>query len=146
MLTHQCHELTQHNVGGVFIQIPRWFVRQYQFWPVRKRPRDGNPLLFAAGEFGRPVVEPLRKPKLREQMGRAFDRILWRCIGNQLGKDDIFKRIEIGQQVMKLIHEAEFLPAYLGLTINACRADFFSIQFDGTRKAALKQTDRLKHG
>ena len=91
-------------------------------------------------------MKPLRKPKLREQMGRAFDRIFGRCIGNQLGKDDIFKRVKVGQQVMKLIHKTKLLPAYLGLAIDARRTDFFTIQFDGTRKAALKQADRLQHG
>ena len=119
MLADQCHELTQHNVGGVFVEVTGRFVREYQFWPVRKRPRNGDTLLLPAGEFGRSVVKPLGKPKLREQMGRAFDGIFGRCIGNQLGKDDILKRIEIRQQMVELVYKTKLLPAYFGLAIHA---------------------------
>ena len=41
------------------IQIARRLITKNDPWPVDQRPRDRNPLLFAAGEFMRTVRDPV---------------------------------------------------------------------------------------
>ena len=46
--THQIEELRKNDIGRAFVEVPGRLIRQNKLGPVRKSPRDGNPLLFPA--------------------------------------------------------------------------------------------------
>ena len=56
--------------GGAGIEIAGRLVGKEQQWPVGKRARNGHALLFAAGKFGRTMIEPRGQAEPR-QAGRG---------------------------------------------------------------------------
>ena len=49
----------EERFAGVRVQISSRFVCEHEIGLLKQRPGDGHPLLFAAGQFSRLMVEPL---------------------------------------------------------------------------------------
>ncbi len=89
------------------IQIARWFVRQYQLRPRDQRPGYSSPLAFAT----RQLAWFMRQPAAQTN---TFQKRLCRletggfCLApNKQRHRHILQRREFGQQVMKLVDEAD---------------------------------------
>ena len=79
-----------------------------------QRPGDGDALAFAAGEFGRPVVEPLGEADAFEQLpGVFFVDVGGDAVGQERDQH-VFQHRALRQQVVLLKHEADLPAAELG--------------------------------
>ena len=66
---HQLHQRIEDVIGGVRIEVAGRFVRQQRPGRIGNRARNRNPLLFAAGQFGRPVRDAVAETELSENFG-----------------------------------------------------------------------------
>jgi hypothetical protein len=64
-------------------------------------------LLLAAGQLGRPVLEPLAQAEIAQQFGGTLARLLLREAADHLRQHHVLDRREFRQQVVKLIDEAD---------------------------------------
>ena len=81
---------------------------------VGQRPRDGDPLLLAAGKLGRPVVEPVRETHRAEERARPLGCGGAIGAGGTLRQRHVLQRGELGQEVVELIDEADGVAAEPG--------------------------------
>ena len=90
------------------------------------------------------MIEPMPEPQRDKQLFGARFCLAMRATGDKLGQDDILARIEIGEQVMELIDEAEMIAAQHGAR---ARVRFFrrmTPNNDLAAEAPLEQADRLE--
>ena len=95
-------EEREHLYAGLGIQRAGRLVAQQQRRVLAQRAGDGHALLFAAGKLGGEVVHALAEADLLHD-GLGVERIL-ADLPRQL---DVFKRREVGHQVVKLEDEAD---------------------------------------
>src|SRR3546814_5771447 len=78
-------------------------------------------------------------------VGGAFLGFRLRFAPDQLRQHDILDRVEIGQQMVELIDEADLLAPRLRplALLEACY--IFALDADYALEPALEQTDRLQH-
>ena len=89
------------------VQVSRRFVGQYQSGVLHERPRNGNPLLFAAGKLTWSVNQTGREPELAEQSPGLLRSSFIRHSADQSRQHDIFQCIELRQEMVKLEHETD---------------------------------------
>ena len=65
---------------------------------------------------------------------------------DELRQDDILPRVELGQQMVELVDEAEQLAAEPGTPFVVEPRSLMAIQPDGAGEASFEQADRLEHG
>ncbi len=92
------------------------------------------------------MVQPRGKAQRGEQLGSSALSLGAGLASDQLRQDHVFQRIEIGQQVMELIDEANVFAAQGGAPAGRLIGRFDPGNPDGTAKAAFEQADRLQHG
>ena len=143
-LPDQLEEFGEHRVGGLLVEIAGGFVGQDQWRAIGEGAGDRHALLLAAGEFRRTMVEPLAQPERGQQRRRPLPRRSGFGTVDQLGQDDILACIEVGQEVMKLIDEAERVTAEVGPRIGVERGGFDTGNADRAFEPAFQQADRLK--
>ena len=108
---HQVQELGEDGVGGVLVEIAGRLVGEHQRRLVGERAGDRDALLLAARQLGRAMLEPLAKAERAEQLLGALTGRLRLGAADELREDDIFGRVELGQQVVELVDEAEQVAA-----------------------------------
>ena len=113
----QAQELGQHRVGGMLVEIAGRLVGEHQRRPVGERPGDGDALLLAAGKLGRPVVEPRAEPELAEQLLGAGAGGVGVGAVDDVRQHDVLARVEVGQQMVELVDEAERVAAQLACAL-----------------------------
>src|SRR6185369_11125016 len=102
--------------------------------------------LLTARQLRRAVIETLTEAQLAEQVPRSFARCVRFGTAHELRNDDVFERVELGQQVMKLIDEAEQVPTQPRPAIIVELGCFLPRQPDRALEASLEKTDRLQQG
>lgn len=120
---HQRHAAfllnSEHQVGdapaGLGIQIPGRFIGNQQGRPRGQSARNGNALLFAAGQFGWIVGHPLAKTDAFQFAAGAVEGI--GRTGKLQRNGDIFQRRHIGNQMKRLKHNADMRAAEYGKLI-----------------------------
>ena len=70
---HQLHQRLEHVIGGVRIEVSGRLVRQQHPRRIGDRARDGDALLLAAGQFGRPVRDAVAEAEIGQDFLRALD-------------------------------------------------------------------------
>ena len=106
------HEVQQHleDPGrGLRVEVARRLVRQQQPRPVGERARERHPLLLAARELRRPVVQRGAEPHRREQLARPRLRRRPARARRPLRQRHVLQRRELRQQVVELVDEADRL-------------------------------------
>ena len=66
---HELRQRREHVVGGARIEIAGRLVGQQDARRVGDRARDRDALLLAAGQFRRPVRQPLLEAEIAQQLG-----------------------------------------------------------------------------
>ena len=59
LLLLQANDEIENRMSVFAVEITGRFIRQQQRWPVSQTARDGDALSFAAGKFGREMIEPM---------------------------------------------------------------------------------------
>jgi hypothetical protein len=81
-----------------------------------------------------------------EQSSGALVCFLAGAVLDELGQHDIFGRVEVRQQMVELIDEAELIAAHAGAPVRIELRRLLSGDPDRAAEPALKQPDRLKQG
>ena len=142
----EAEELGEDAVGGVLVEVAGGLVRQHQRGAVGERAGDGDALLLAAGQLRRAVLEAVadaeRGQELRRALlgGGAFGAV------DELRQDDVLGRVEIGQQMVELVDEAEPVAADRGAPGGVELRRFLAGDADRALEPALEQADRLEQG
>ena len=139
-------EFGEHAVRRSFVEVAGRFVGEHQRRAVGERAGDRDALLLAARQFGRAVVETLAEPERAEQAVGAFDGLRARCAADHLRQHDILARVEIGQQVVELVDEAQGVAAQRGAPVIVEARGFLAGDTDRAFEPAFEQPDRLEQG
>ncbi len=89
------------------------------------------------------MVEPLREAKCAEKLLGPFAGLVRVPIADQLRQDHIFRSAELGQQMMKLIDEAQELASQPGAAVVVQLGRFLAVEPDRSLEPAFEQADRL---
>lgn len=96
--------------AGAEVEVPGGFVRHEERVVGGERPGDGHPLLLAAGQLARVVVEPFGQTDLLEHLTRTPPGVL-RCGGDLRTALHVLDGGERGEQVEGLKDERDhFAP------------------------------------
>ena len=142
----QVEEFGEDDVGGVLVEIAGRLVGENQRRLVGERAGDRDALLLAARQLRRAVVSRWPRPSVAEQLFGALARRFRRRAVDQLRQDDILARVEIGQQMMELIDEAEASRRSRVRPVVVELRRFLARDPDRAFEAALEQADRLQQG
>ncbi len=110
---HELHERLEHVIGGVRIEVSGRLVREQHPRRIGHRARDGDALLFAAGQFGRPVRDALAETEIGQNFRLALDGLRALKAADHLRQHDVLERGEFRQQPVRLIDEADVGAPYL---------------------------------
>ena len=104
-----------HRLPGLAVEVAGGLVRQQQAGAGHEGTGNGDPLLLAAGEARRQVVQPLSQTDLGQQLpgtGLAVG------LPPQLGRQhDVFQGAQGGQQQERLEHEPHLLGPQPGASL-----------------------------
>ena len=108
----QVEELGEDDVGGMLVEVAGRLVGEHQRRLVGERAGDRDALLLAARQLRRAMVEPLRQGRACRA---AAPRVRCAACGSaprtSCGRTTFSTRVELGQQVVELVDEAEQLAA-----------------------------------
>ena len=131
---------------GAGVQVAGRFVGQKDGRGIDYGPCYGDPLLFAAGEFRRLVVEPVFEGNTVQQLfGSCF------CFGfafacYQGGYHHIFEGGEFGHKVVRLEDEAHFARTELCQTVGAEACHLLAVNLQGAAVRGEKGPEHLEQG
>ena len=89
------------------VEIAGRLVGEHGGRPRDERARDGRALSLAARELPRTMLEPLAQADALEQPARFGRGLLRRRAAHEQRHRNVLERRELGQQMVKLIDEAE---------------------------------------
>ena len=107
LVSNQAQELAKDYVGRMLVEIAGRLIGKDERRTVRKRTGNRHALLLATGELRWTMIEPILEAKRAEQVLCPLCCRAMIGSADELRQDDIFPRIEFGQQVMKLVDKAE---------------------------------------
>ena len=128
----------------MLVEVAGRLVGEHQWRAIGERARHRDPLLLAARQLGRTMVEPLTQPQLGQQLGRPGARRIGFGTEDQLRQQDILGGVEIGQQMVELIDKAEHVAAKIGALVIVEARGFLAADQDRAFEPALEQPDRLE--
>ena len=91
--------------AGVGVEVAGGLVGEHDFGIGGEGARDGDALLFAAGQLARRVPGARGEADAVEPVGGAFARV--GAAGQFQRQQDVFQRGQRGQQLERLEHEAD---------------------------------------
>ena len=100
-------------IPGVTVEVAGGFIGEQQLRAAVKRARQRDPLLLAAGELYRQVMQAFAQPQLLQQRPGAAAALAIAFAAQQRRKLNVFQRIEGGYQHKRLKHKADVLSAQL---------------------------------
>ena len=92
------------------------------------------------------MVKPVAEAQRREQRIRAFLRSIGSGAMDELWEHDVFERIEVGQQVVELVNEAQRLAAQARAALVVQAGGLLARDADRALEAALQEADGLEQG
>src|SRR3954453_22311375 len=95
----------EHLLGGVRVQVAGRLVGEQHGRPVHERAGDGDALLLAAGELGRPVRQAVAQPDGLDQLIQP--RLVGLAPGERQREHDVLQRGQHGDEVEGLEDEAQ---------------------------------------
>jgi hypothetical protein len=111
-LVHGAAQELQHLQAGHRVEVAGRLIGKDHRGPAEQRPGTRNPLLLAAGELLRPVVEPVTQPH------RVDDHVVPLQIGLATGyrqrQQDVLLRAQGRHQVQRLEDEPDPVTSQLG--------------------------------
>ena len=116
-LAHQREEFGEHAVGGRLVEIAGRLVGEHQQRAVGERAGDRDALLLAARQLARPVVRRWARPSWPSRSAARSSRLGLLGAVDELRQHDILDRVEIGQQMVELVDEAERVAAQRGAAV-----------------------------
>jgi acyl-CoA thioesterase-1 len=121
---------------GVAVQIPGRLVGEENARSVGEGAGDRHPLLFAAGELRREVVETVAEPDALEDVARAFHYMV---LAPQLERHlHVLDRGECRDQLKALEDETDLFAAHAGPRILVHRRDVDSVEVNRTVRRCIK--------
>src|SRR5215211_7400002 len=130
----------------MLVEVAGGLIGENQRRLVRERSSNCDALLLSARELGRSMFEAFGEPERPQELLRPGAGCAGIRISHELRKDHVLRRIELRQQVMELVDEAEKLPPQAGTALVIELARFLACEADRTLEATLEQTDRLQQG
>ena len=114
-------------------------VAQQQLRVFRKRPRDGDALLLAAGELRWEILQPILQPDLAQHLCRV-ERML-----AQLRRDlNVFERRQVLDQVIELEHEAHVAAAILRELTAVVAGDVPPVELHGAARERVHTAEDIQ--
>ena len=110
-------ERLENMDSGFRIEIAGRLVGEQYCWAVGDCAGNRDPLLLAAGQFGRPVFSAPGWAEVMQQLRGALLRLAPGKPGDHLRQHDIFERRKFRQQMMELIDEADLAAPERGALI-----------------------------
>ncbi len=107
MLAVEFAHQVEYGIGGVTVEIAGWFVGQNAGGPRDQRTRDGHALALAAGQLAGTMGESMAQTHFVQHFGCACHRLLIPQTADDQRHGSVFQCGKLGQQVMKLIDEAQ---------------------------------------
>ena len=101
----------ENPFGGLPVEISGRLVGQHAGRLGDQCARDRRPLPFATRQFGRRVLQAVSKADLTQHHRGARFRLGFRQPPDEQRHGDVLERAELGQQMVKLIHETEVAVA-----------------------------------
>jgi membrane protease YdiL (CAAX protease family) len=118
-----------HVGAGAGVEIAGGLVAHQDRGLVDQRPGNGHPLLLAAGELSRMVVEPVGEADFAERLGGSAASFAGGdTAGIDQGKLDILNRRGAWQQVEVLKDKAEMAVAEMGPLVGGCPGNVFAVE------------------
>lgn len=100
-------------IPSVTVEVAGGFIGEQQLRAAVKRARQRDPLLLAAGELYRQVMQAFAQPQLLQQRPGAAAALAIAFAAQQGRKLNVFQRVEGGYQHKRLKHKADVLSAQL---------------------------------
>jgi hypothetical protein len=113
LLRLQVQQQPAYLIGAGPVEVAGGLVGQEQRGGLDQRPGQRRPLPLAAGEFGRPILQPLAQAHAIQQHPRPVERRRRGGAGGHGGQQHVFQHGALRQQVMLLEDEAD-LPIAKG--------------------------------
>ena len=104
----------EDRLTSVRIQVSSRFIREDDFRIVYQRPRDGDALLLSAGKLHRPMFHAILQVDHFQGFHRALAALARGSAAVDHRQFDVLEHVQLGQQIEKLKHEADFLVADAG--------------------------------
>ena len=131
----------QNRLAGLVVQSAGRLVTQKDLGVFGQGAGNGYPLLFAAGQLGREVVEPLAQAHAFQSLGGV------QGIAADLdGQLHIFQGGQILHQVVKLEHKAHIVAPVGGELFFVEAADLGAVQDDASFVAAVHPPQHVQQG
>mmetsp|Transcript_67299 Transcript_67299/g.186139 ORF Transcript_67299/g.186139 Transcript_67299/m.186139 type:complete len:242 (-) Transcript_67299:1016-1741(-) len=134
----------QHVLGGLAVQVTGGLVADQQHRVADDGPRDGHPLLLAAGQLGRLVRRTVGQAHQLQRDGRALPALAGRQLGQQQRQLDILLRRQRRHQVVELEHEADLGRPPFGQGRTRELVDALTAHGDGTAAGRVQPTHQIE--
>ena len=132
--------------GGVRIEVAGGLVGEQQARAVGHRARDGDALLLAARELGRPVQEALPQAEEAQELARPLAGLALRQPADELRHHHVLQGREFRQEVVELVDEAHLLAPQAGALGIPHRGRRTAADIDLAAVGALQQAGEVQQG
>ena len=124
------------------VQVAGWLIGQDQFRLIDQGSGDGDPLLLAAGELGRPMVKAITQAHADQRLGRF--RFVSHAV-EVLGQHHVFQSRKIEDQVKLLEDDADDVPPESRPVLLTERVDRDPVNNDGPAGGDVEASDFAGH-
>ena len=114
VVAHDVEQRCEHRVRRIVIEVAGGLVREQHGRRVGDGTRDGDALLLAAREAGRPMALARVQPETGQQLPRPLPRRPLGASRDHLRQDHVLQRRELGQQMVELIDKTQTLAPQPG--------------------------------
>ena len=131
-------------LAGAAVEVAGRLVREQQLRIRHERACQRGPLLLAAAELARAVVEPMRQADLVQPALRLLGGLALGLAGDERRHHHVLERRELGQQVVELEHEADGLVAKRRQGLRPHPADIVPREVDLAGRGGVERADEVQ--
>ena len=140
----QVEQQREHFLTGFVVQIACGLIPQQQAWLMNQSPRDRYPLLLAARELPRVVLQPMAETNCLQHGESSFPRP--GLAGNLKRQTHVSQGREARQQVKGLENNAKVLTSPVGQSIGVHVAQALIADQNFTTGRSLQAGEQQKQG
>ena len=134
-----------HDLGGRGrVEVARRLVRQQDLGPIHQRPRDGDPLVLAAGELHRPMPQPSAQPDRLERRGGRRATIGHWTTRQHHRQLDVLERRPRRDQVIRLEDHPDGRQPIRGELIAGHPGQVAAARLDAPRGRTIQAPDQVQ--
>ena len=137
-------EQAKDSFGAFSIEVAGGFIGQDNLWFADDGPSQRYALLFTAGKLRGLVLQAAAQA---EEIGNDLEAVRIESISvNVLGQSDVVVRIESGEQIETLKHEADFVTAKQSARGIAHGGKVVAIQEHASGSGLCETANHVQHG